>query len=291
MGQGKAAGGTKGIHPGHFTGAGIRTGPRDSPPPRRPPPSVGRTGSAPPSGVARSSGETNNGRNARARSRVPAVGQPGQASTRLRGAWYRDSALTERMSVPAGAGSGPAPCQRRSAQGSRPAGNASVQVRRTGPRYDAGSANTDLSGGHEQRSADADLANRRIVREVIVVAHIGVLTNTQDRLLCCDLIRQELLYASTDDERPFVLHVQPCQYAKVGVSPVQHNPHCGDTGRVVDVRIRPKQRDWRKRCRSCGAARSSHGRLGSGELHGPVNGYRRKRSSQRMATTPTWTLL
>ena len=36
MGQGKAAGGTKGIHPGHLTGAGIRTGPRDSPPPGPP---------------------------------------------------------------------------------------------------------------------------------------------------------------------------------------------------------------------------------------------------------------
>ena len=46
-----------------------------------------------------------------------------------------------------------------------------------------------ISGGHEQRSADADLASRRIVREPLIVAHIGVLTNTQDRLLCSDLTR------------------------------------------------------------------------------------------------------
>ena len=58
-----------------------------------------------------------------------------------------------------------------------------------------------------------------------------------------DIARQESLYASTDDERLLVLHVQPCQYAKVGVSPVPHAPHCGDARVVVDVRIGPKQRD------------------------------------------------
>ena len=211
MGQGKAAGGTK----GDPSGALNRRGNPHRPPglaPSAPPAALGGASRAwAASGVGGSSGETNNGRNARARSRVPAIGQPGQGSTPLRGARYRDWASTERVLVPAGAGSGPAPCQRRSALGSRPARNASVRVRQARPCYDAGSDDTGLSEGHEQRSRDADLATRRIVREPVVVAHIGVHTNTQDRLLCCDLTRQEPVHASTDDERPFVLHVQPCQ--------------------------------------------------------------------------------
>ena len=46
---------------------------------------------------------------------------------------------------------------------------------------DAGSEDTGLSGGHEQRSGDADLPSRRILRKPVVVVQIGVLTNTQYR--------------------------------------------------------------------------------------------------------------
>ena len=151
-----------------------------------------------------------------------------------------------------------------------------------GPRFTARVLRTP-AGGVEDAQQLARRSGANVVAAWLSAPGRG--PNGERIAVLVEDTRQEPVHASTDDERPFVLHIQPRQYAKVGVSPVQHDPHCGDTGRVVDVRIRRKQRDWRKRSRSRGAARSSHGRLDGGGLYGPVNGYPRERSSQRMAAT------
>ena len=93
----------------------------------------------------------------------------------------------------------------------------------------------DRSGGRVHGRYVVDLRIRRRAGRLVVVAHIGVLTNTRDGLLSGDLTRQETVHASADHERLFVLKVQPRQYAKLGRCPIRHGADYGDRGSVVDA--------------------------------------------------------
>ena len=71
---------------------------------------------------------------------------------------------------------------------------------RAWPTCEAGCANTGPSVGREGRSADADLARRRIVREPLVVAHTGMLANAQYGLPRGHLAGRKALNATPNNE-------------------------------------------------------------------------------------------
>lgn len=120
-------------------------------------------------------------------------------------------------------------------------------------------------GDWKERRRVVVLWNRRFVREPVVVVHAGVAANTVDGFLRGDLARQEPLHGPANDEGPPILQVQPGQYVKLWGCGTGHGRNYEVQGDVVDVRIRPKQRNLRKGWLSCGAARCWQGRLaGSG---------------------------
>ena len=91
------------------------------------------------------------------------------------------------------------------------------------------------SGGAVHGRYVVDLRIGRRVGRLVVVAHIGVLTNTRDGFVSGDLTCEETPHAAADHERLFVLKIQPRQSANLGRSPIRHGADCGDRGSVVDV--------------------------------------------------------
>ena len=65
--------------------------------------------------------------------------------------------------------------------------------------------------------------------------------NAQDRFACGDLPFCEPLNATLDDERPFVLKVQPRQFEQVGIDPIVHEVIVERRQGLFD------DRNWRKR--------------------------------------------
>lgn len=72
---------------------------------------------------------------------------------------------------------------------------------------------------------------RLVVRERIVVPDVRLKKNSFDGLVRSNLTRSELLDAAADDERLFVLQIQPRQHENIRIGPIKH-------GTIVTIFVR-----------------------------------------------------
>ena len=79
------------------------------------------------------------------------------------------------------------------------------------------------------------------VGQIGPVERKGAPANALDRFVCGDLPRSEPLNATPDDERSFVLQVQPCQFEQVEIDPIAHDVIVGRREGLFDDRNRRKR--------------------------------------------------